>query len=201
MVPEVSFIVDASTQPSSSLRKRRAADDDERHDMLNAGNEFVIPNHSEPQKTCSPCHFSCLKCRGPNDYDCTACAPDSKFTKSGDAEAYCYPPAKGHGDDYVIARLNYNELLVVGVSLGAIFFIIILGAYFFFRNICCRTDKKYTAYNALLDGDEDQRLRLTYSENTAVAYRREIDSIINDDSSSISCSEDEEDVLQRVINR
>lgn len=45
-----------------------------------------------PQKLCGPCHFSCLKCRGPNDYDCTSCAPDSSVTTERTTnESYCLP--------------------------------------------------------------------------------------------------------------
>lgn len=44
---------------------------------------------STPQKQCASCHFSCLKCQGPSDYDCTSCAPDSILNKRSNTEAYC----------------------------------------------------------------------------------------------------------------
>lgn len=207
MVPEIPSTSSPSTDAgganiSSSLRRRRSS---EREDLLQGPSE-VLPTQEPRQKLCDSCHYSCLRCHGPEDFSCTACAPDSLFTRIDDKEAYCYPPgvkgnmgADDEGATFFLARLNSNELLVVVIAFAGIVFIVFLGAYFFFRNVCGTERKNYT-YNAL-DGDEEQRVQLTYDRNSAIAFRREIDSIINEDSSDISCSEDEEDVLERVLNR
>lgn len=224
MVPEVSPISISSTttttatamkRVSSSLRRRRRHEREELLQSSESENNVVIqPVHEVPQKLCASCHYSCLRCHGPEDFSCTACAPDSMFTRIDDKEAYCYPPASSkssnNGDDadnddatFFLARLNSSELLVVAIAFGGILFVICCGAYFCFRNICCdkmQKNKNYT-YNAL-NFDDEQQTRLTYDRNSAIAFRREIDAIINEESSSISsCSEDEEDVLERVLNR
>lgn len=47
------------------------------------------PPPTATQKLCGPCHYSCLKCRAPNDYDCIACAPDAQLTERTSNESYC----------------------------------------------------------------------------------------------------------------
>lgn len=41
------------------------------------------------QRACASCHFSCLKCRGPSDSECTACAPDAALNSRSATEAFC----------------------------------------------------------------------------------------------------------------
>lgn len=186
------------TQPqtkSSSLRETKRS---ELEDLTVAANStLVLPSTTRgPQKLCAQCHFSCLRCRGPNDYDCTDCAPDSSLKILINNQGTCedLPVDKAaQAADLLFVRLTSDEIILIAVCLSAITFIMALGAYFFFRNICCDRTKangNSYLYNAL---DDEEKLRLTYSQDSAVAFKREVDSIINDESSSLSCSDDEDD--------
>lgn len=39
---------------------------------------------------CLPCHYTCMECIGPLDYQCTKCYSDSILYKLSDSESYCY---------------------------------------------------------------------------------------------------------------
>lgn len=85
MLPEQS----PSTENGGSLRRRSTT-----YMQSGVPNERAIkmPAAAEPPaKLCAACHFSCLKCFGPNDYDCMACAPDSMYTERAANESYCLP--------------------------------------------------------------------------------------------------------------
>ncbi|XP_044729476.1 furin-like protease 1 [Chrysoperla carnea] len=43
------------------------------------------------ERVCEECHYSCLTCRGPNDFECTLCHEDSVLTNITATESYCYP--------------------------------------------------------------------------------------------------------------
>lgn len=45
--------------------------------------------YSTVQKQCAACHTSCLKCRGPNEYDCTQCSLDADYKENAPNETYC----------------------------------------------------------------------------------------------------------------
>lgn len=47
-------------------------------------------SHSMVQKQCAPCHTSCLKCRGPNEYECTQCTLDTDYIEKTASETYCF---------------------------------------------------------------------------------------------------------------
>lgn len=40
---------------------------------------------------CLPCHYTCKKCIGPLDYECSECYNDSNLYKLTNSESYCYP--------------------------------------------------------------------------------------------------------------
>lgn len=195
--PERSYIVPETTKGSKSRFKSLSLRHAGEEDSLAATQIITIPSDKKlleeknvPQKLCASCHYSCLKCRGRNDYDCIDCAPDSMYTVVSDTEAYCYPPVKvldENAEVNFILKLNSNELLLLGGVLGTLVFVFVLGGYFFFRHICC-SGKPYT-YNQLGTTD-DQPNRQIYNRNSAVAFKKEIESIINDPTST--SSEDDE---------
>lgn len=80
-----------------------------------------------PQKMCAACHFSCLKCGGPNDYDCTACAPDALLTEKNAKEQYCASITTMTSDpDVRISKSMYIFLLVLGPALSILLFVIVI---------------------------------------------------------------------------
>lgn len=182
---------------SSSLRETKRSEQDDLAVAANSTTTVVVPSVTTkgPQKRCAPCHFSCLRCHGPNDYDCTDCAPDSSLRILINNQGTCedLPVDKAaQAADLLLVRLTSDEIILIAACLSAITFIMAVGAYFFFRNICCdyKSNGNKYQYNAL---DDEEKLRLTYSHESAVAYKREVDSIINDESSSISGSDDDDD--------
>lgn len=44
-----------------------------------------------PHKHCAACHYSCLICSGPNDYECTRCATDAQFRITNFNQSFCVP--------------------------------------------------------------------------------------------------------------
>ncbi|CAH0389779.1 unnamed protein product [Bemisia tabaci] len=41
--------------------------------------------------SCQKCHYSCRKCSGSNDYECTSCYADATLTNIDEGASYCYP--------------------------------------------------------------------------------------------------------------
>ena len=87
---EVNYKFD-DNYPTKVISLREIAGyEDEDGDLLEERRAIKMPT-GVPQKLCAPCHFSCLKCRGPNDYDCLACAPDSIYQEKSQNESHCLP--------------------------------------------------------------------------------------------------------------
>lgn len=61
-----------------------------------------------PQKLCSPCHVSCLRCRGPSDHECTECTSESVYREVFPNETYCDPGEHEVGSPKVI-KLFQND--------------------------------------------------------------------------------------------
>lgn len=89
MLPEQSPSSSRTTENTGSLRRRSTAS------IVPIERAIKMPTAAEPPaKLCGACHFSCLRCFGPNDYDCMACAPDSEYTERAANESYCSPFAR-----------------------------------------------------------------------------------------------------------
>lgn len=120
---------------------------------------ILFPNAPAPQqKSCAPCHFSCLKCLGPNDYDCTACAPDSLLTDKNSKETYCAPiNQKIPTHDIHISRSMYIFLLILGPALAILMFLIIIS--WILKRKCLdnrKTKSDYVYDRVALDSANDQ---------------------------------------------
>lgn len=126
-----------SVRKSASLKARRMTK--HRRDTEN-GNETerAIKMPIYPQKLCAPCHFSCLKCKGPNDYDCTDCAPDAVYTEKSTNEAYCSAPTPTNYDQI------YAVLLVV-IPVLTLFFVIVSVSWML-KIRYCSDDKIRSSY-------------------------------------------------------
>lgn len=90
MLPEQSPS-SGNTENNGSLRRRSATS---LLSVVPIERAIKMPAAAEPPvKLCAACHSSCLKCFGPNDYDCMACATDSMYTERAANESYCSPIA------------------------------------------------------------------------------------------------------------
>lgn len=120
----------------------------------------------QPQKSCAACHFSCLKCSGPNDYDCTACTPDSLLTEKSAKETYCAPiNQKIPTHDIRISKSMYIFLLILGPALSILLFLIVI-SWLLKRN--CLDNKRTTKSDYIYD-----RVALD-SANDKVNFAQEI---------------------------
>lgn len=91
-------------------------------------NERAIIQPQIPQKMCDTCHFSCLNCRGPNDYDCTECAPDSVYTSKSLNESFCSSINQQlpvH-DANSIGSSTYVFLLILGPAIVVLIFVVVV---------------------------------------------------------------------------
>lgn len=112
-----------TTEPQSSSLRRHTLDAVPIFSDQSSAVSNAPPHH---QKRCAACHYSCLKCRRANDYDCSACAPDAQLTERSANETYCLPIAdkvqphsvplyntdKGNNDDN---RLRLFLVILVGI--------------------------------------------------------------------------------------
>ncbi|XP_068246773.1 furin-like protease 1, isoforms 1/1-X/2 [Palaemon carinicauda] len=66
-------------------------------------------------KSCRPCHYSCLHCAGPQDYECKECWGDALLNAVSESETYCHPHALLTA--YRSQQSWYNHLLFVLMGL------------------------------------------------------------------------------------
>lgn len=137
-----------------------------------------------PQKFCSPCHTSCLRCRGPSEHECTECSAESVYREVSPNETYCDTNEHDVGSPKVvklfqnnqhsnetaqnfshksIPRLIYDHIsiymiVIYGISVTMILFTIYIITRTFFTNPTTNgNDKKNYAYNRIAyDGNNDQ---------------------------------------------
>lgn len=89
--------------------------------------ERAIISELVPQKRCETCHFSCLNCRGPNDYDCSECTPDSVLTPNKSLnETYCSSinqqlPVHNSNE---VGSSTYVFLLILGPAIVLLIFVV-----------------------------------------------------------------------------
>lgn len=164
MLPEKAYTKTNSDGPVASLHERA-----------------VVQN--VPQKFCSPCHRSCIRCRGSADHECTECSAEAVYREVSPNETYCNSSDHEVGSPEVIKLFqNYqhsNEtaqslshksifqlildhtsiymLAIYGISVTMILFTIYIITRTFFTNPTTNAnDKKNYAYNRIAyDGTND----------------------------------------------
>ncbi|KAJ6633164.1 Furin-like protease 1, isoform 1-CRR [Pseudolycoriella hygida] len=102
-----------------------------------------------PQKKCETCHFSCLNCRGPNDYDCTECAPDSVYTLKFLNESYCSSlnqQSPVHKTN-VFGESTYVFLLILGPAIVVLIFVVVIS--FVIKSRCGESRKQDYTYDRI----------------------------------------------------
>lgn len=85
------LVVDNSPNTSGSASLRRKRGRKTKRQPANSVRNVMRP---QQPKICLNCHYSCLNCSGPYDYQCTKCPEDAQlvFTHDGNIdERYCYP--------------------------------------------------------------------------------------------------------------
>lgn len=113
-----------------------------------------------PQKLCAACHYSCLKCAGPNEYDCMACAPDSELTSSSADESFCLSISVPVTENDHLAHINRTKLfflILLAVLLG-IACVIAIGWFFYIKlgKRLSADERKYAYGRIEYDGSNEQ---------------------------------------------
>lgn len=172
MVPESPNKPNQTDRLQLSLRSINSSQED-----FSNLDDITQEERSIPQKLCSLCHFSCLHCLGPNDYDCRACAPDSVHTVKSPNEAYCYPVSPVHTSTFH-NKISPNFMLFIGV-VSASGLIITLTFIFYclyktYKNVCCNKKVEY----------EYDRVEMDIpAEDSAEMMKKEIEDILNESES------------------
>lgn len=137
--------------------------------------DIAQQERSIPQKLCSLCHFSCLHCLGPNDYDCRACAPDSVHTVKSSSEAYCYPVNNVHATSFQ-TKISTNFMVFIGF-ISATSLIITLTIY------CMYKMYKRFCGNKTVEYEYDRVQMDIPAEDSAEMMKKEIEDILNESES------------------
>lgn len=127
-----------------------------------------------PQKICYPCHQSCYQCRGPFDYDCTACDISSIHTVIGPNQEYCLPAPLEDSSNAITKFLSSDTMFYLSCALTILAMVLVcLCLYYLLKRHFERREKEYF-YNPIgIDVDEDyfldrfqaQKLKASTSRN------------------------------------
>ncbi|XP_063243301.1 furin-like protease 1 [Bacillus rossius redtenbacheri] len=76
------------------------------------------------EKTCVLCHYTCVTCTGPNDYQCLSCHEDATLYHESPRDSYCYPLSLLPR----IASTRWTYLAAISFSLTAVL-LLAVGVY------------------------------------------------------------------------
>lgn len=130
---------------------------------------------SVPQKRCEACHYSCVECSGPHDYDCTRCMSEAQFRRTEFNQSFCVPVPFDEITNGVAIEQSTNNfttqnlrdrnnliffliyiVFIISVTLASTFFIV----RFIVTQYCTAPkgkDQKDYAYNRIAyDGTNEQ---------------------------------------------
>lgn len=169
MVPESPQKPNQTDRLQLSLRSINSSEED----FTNL-DDITPQERSIPQKLCSLCHFSCLHCLGPNDYDCRACAPDSVHTVKSSSEAYCYPVTPAHTNSFQ-TKITTNFMIFIGF-ISATSLIITLAIF-------CFKLYKHFCFNKKVEYEYDRVEMDIPAEDSAELMKKEIQDILNESES------------------
>lgn len=121
--------------------------------------------HFSSEGACQPCHYTCRKCTGPNDYECSQCYPDA-VVYSGTGENFCFPKS-------LLPSVNYTAWLYrvyLGLVLNGLF-LVTAGVIIFIRERGCRlkSPKKPVTAKVL----ERMRYKLTADHSDSDNWRHQ----------------------------
>lgn len=118
-------------------------------------------------RICADCDPTCLRCYGPNIYQCSTCPPGSQLRKLPQSnETYCYAyvvrsamdessAANGEANQPGVMQYMHlsTALLVIGVNVSVIG-VIVVGALMYYRRTS--KDEVYTRVALIADDDSDE---------------------------------------------
>ncbi|KAF6210162.1 hypothetical protein GE061_013264 [Apolygus lucorum] len=105
--------------------------------------ESCPPGEYRTGEVCSRCHYTCKKCTGPNDYECTLCYADA-VVYSTTGENFCFPKS-------LLPSVNYTVWLrrvYLGLLLN-VFFLVSAGIVMYVRERGCRIKNPKTTPKVL----------------------------------------------------
>lgn len=79
-----------------------------------------VKTYANNDGVCSDCHYSCYKCNGPNDYQCTSCWGDADLTHAL-GQTYCYSKNIKHLLDDKTWHIIATVLLIINIFVLLIF--------------------------------------------------------------------------------
>lgn len=169
---------DNSASKSSSLKKRKKKR--KRMEDVTVVRNIMKP---EPPKICLDCHYSCLTCSGPHDFQCLSCPPDAEIFNSSAKESFCYPsriyPQISNATWFF--RLYIVFFIIISLLLGVMLYFLL--SCIFKKVGCCNKKSE----NSSLSSVSYNRL-----DNRETNVVREIHQAIFDRTDSESESDQEE---------
>nr|XP_024214340.1 furin-like protease 1 isoform X2 [Halyomorpha halys] len=103
---------------------------------------------------CQQCHYTCQRCDGPNDYQCTGCFGDAELYTS-DFESYCYPKSLHHAINFT--KWYYRTCIILGINV--IVFVIFILIYIRYKN------KQGNSSNQAVSYIENVKYKLTQDDS------------------------------------
>ncbi|XP_025204350.1 furin-like protease 1, isoforms 1/1-X/2 isoform X1 [Melanaphis sacchari] len=79
-----------------------------------------VKTYANSDGVCSDCHYTCYKCNGPNDYQCTTCWGDADLTHAL-GQTYCYSKNIKHLLDDKTWHIIATVLLIINIFVLLIF--------------------------------------------------------------------------------
>ncbi|CAH1714052.1 furin-like protease 1 isoform X3 [Aphis gossypii] len=79
-----------------------------------------VKTYANNDGVCADCHYSCYKCNGPNDYQCTTCWGDADLTHAL-GQTYCYSKNIKHLLDDKTWHMIATVLLIINIFVLLIF--------------------------------------------------------------------------------
>lgn len=107
----------------------------------------------QPSPLCKPCHFSCLTCYGPNDYDCATCAPDAILTQLSATETFCSPQQLNNKPAYFMPFSGGSWLITYGIIAAVFQFVCIIGFVVWRRAKANGKTSEYSYDSVAVDDD------------------------------------------------
>lgn len=143
------------TNESSKKNEKNNKNDDKEFNDLNDILNIKLKRSEMPQKFCYPCHESCYECRGPFDYDCTACDSNSIHTVIGPDQEYCLPvPTTPNHRTY--EYISTDTIFFMSYTLSIVVMILVFYClYYLMKKYYEKREKEYF-YNPIQSKDVDE---------------------------------------------
>ncbi|XP_973131.3 furin-like protease 1 isoform X5 [Tribolium castaneum] len=108
---------------------------------------------------CLPCHYTCKKCTGPVDYQCSECFPDAQLVPVSSTETFCYSASVASS---IVADKWYIRVFVMLLIVSVLLVLHLLWQIFKSRK---RPRGGYLRFNLINNSDEKDVKMAVYSDS------------------------------------